>query len=183
MRTHIIGYIASALATGMLLTGCSEENPVTPRDDHDVVTTITLSCVSTTGDTLSFTWQDDDAQGSAPPSRIDTIRLPAHAHFTGNVHVYNSTVNPVADITPSILADANHHQFMFTDSRKLVEFSATDTDANGKPIGLKYSLMTGENGSSTLRVSLYHYENATDKVDNVPGSESDISVEFPLLIE
>lgn len=183
MRAHLLGFVTSMLTVGILLASCSEENPVTPHEDHDVITTITLRCVSTTGDTLSFTWQDDDAEGSAPPSRIDTIRLPAHAHFMGSVHVYNSTVNPVADVTPDILAEADHHQFMFTDSKKLVEFSATDTDANGKPVGLTFRLMTGEKGSSTLSVNLYHYENAADKVANVPGSESDISIEFPVVVE
>lgn len=180
MRIPIIAFALSVLA---LASGCAEKNPVEPTDDHEIITTVRLEFVSATGDTTIAVWQDSDGPGGNDPDRIDTISLMSGVVHTGHVKVYNASVTPAEDLTPSIESEKEQHQFLFRDDSGMLVVLPTDTDALGKPVGLQFTASATASGSGVLKVMLYHYDNASDKVPNSPGSETDISVEFPYVLQ
>lgn len=178
-------YVSSAIILLMTIVanGCTEDNPNQPIDDHELITGVTLSFISVTNDTLQFRWRDIDGRDGILPAVVDTIALAAGTVYAASVRLLATYNSIEEDMTSSILAERNQHQFVVTERHGLLTMTPTDKDQYGKPVGLQSTATTGSTkGYGTLSVILYHYENETDKVPGVPGSEADVSVEFPIVL-
>ena len=179
-------WLASIALCASIATGCSEHGS-DPHDhaDHDVITTIELVLMSsdTTQPTQSIVWEDLDGPGGANPTRIDTIVLRPGATYKGSIALSNRSVSPVEDLTPTIEAERDNHQFFYVLSSGLGALTITDKDSRQLPVGLSFDLaQNGSATSGTLAVQMSHFDNASSKDGTTPSDETDVSVVFPVVV-
>lgn len=182
-RQAALACALSIVATGLI--GCSEHGHDHDHSDHDVVTTVELELISsdTTIDNQVFTWEDLDGPGGANPNRIDTVVLRPGMTYTGRIRVANRSVSPSRDITATIEAERDNHQFFYQLSAGLGTLTITDKDSRQLPVGLTFTVVQGGAASSgTLAMQLSHFDNATSKNGTTPSDETDISVVFPVAV-
>lgn len=151
-------------------------------DDHDheeLITTVKLHFIKN-GVTQTFSFKDLDGAGSGSGGVSDTIRIESDTMYQLNIEVLNESETPAEDITPEILAEATDHQFFYTITGANATHSYNDTDANGRPVGLRNTITTGALSTGTLRVNLKHQPGIKD--GNQSSGESDIDVNFVLII-
>lgn len=179
-------WLASLAVYAIALIGCSEHGS-DPHDhaDHDVITTIELTLTSsdTTQPTQSIIWEDLDGPGGANPTRIDTILLRPGATYKGNITISNRSVTPIEDLTSTIEAERDNHQFFYVLSGGLGALTITDKDSRQLPVGLSFDLVQkGSATSGTLSVQMSHFDNASSKDGTTPSDETDVSVLFPVVV-
>ena len=66
------------VATVLFISGCSDNNVINPPNpnEEELITTVILNFLNlTTGQTLTFEFDDPDGEGGNPPVRFDSIRL------------------------------------------------------------------------------------------------------------
>lgn len=177
-RLIAVGLMFVALFT----VACSESSHDHDHGEHDVVTRITLTLVqSGTTDTLGGTWDDSDGPGGQPPT-IDTLKLSANAVYSGVIRIYNATVTPIEDLTSTIVSEGDQHQFFFRATVDGIVLMPTDQDVKGLPIGQQLRLITGGAGTGSVGIDLSHYEDPSNKDGQTPSDETDISIDFPVVV-
>lgn len=184
-RHSALAYALAIIATGLI--GCSEHGHDHDHDhsDHDVITTVELELTAsdTTIAKQVITWEDLDGPGGANPSRIDTLVLRPGMTYTGRVRLANRSVSPSRDLTTTIEAERDNHQFFYVLSNGLGTLTITDKDSRQLPVGLLFDLVqSGSTTSGTLSVQLSHFDNASSKNGTTPSDETDISVVFPVVV-
>lgn len=182
--------LALAMITAVFsLTGCKDPfHDDHSHDEHDVITTVTLRFVNTadSNDVVTAVWEDIDGIGGANPNRIDSIKLKKAATYACNVSFENRSVTPVVNVTQDIQNDRNYHQVFYDLSSYLGQITVEDLDARNLPVGLRFRMMTPMDASAVpgqLKLSLYHYDNESDKTGTTRGSETDIEVAFPTFVQ
>jgi hypothetical protein len=178
--------LSAAAVAAFFVTACSEHGS-DPHDhaEHDVVTTIELELTAsdTTMGKQVITWEDLDGPGGANPTRIDTVVLRPGISYAGRVRVMNRSVSPVEDLTPTIEAERDNHQFFYQLSDGLGTLTITDKDSRQLPVGLAFALsQSGSAPAGTMSVQLSHFDNATSKNGTTPSDETDVSVVFPVVV-
>lgn len=174
----------ATFASIALIAGCSEDS--NGPDDHgeqEVINRIefeTLEVNSTTRTT--FVWEDADGPGGNNPNRIDTIKLDSAVSYTGTIRMYNTTVNPVIDVTQEIKERLDEHQFFFTVTGGVLTISPGDIDSRGLPVGLTNVIAPARKGAGELTIELSHYDDPADKDGSTRSDETDVSVTFPVLV-
>jgi len=104
-----------------------------------------------------------------------------------HLKLLNTVESPVENITEEVEEEADEHQFFYELSgsgagRITIEYA--DTDGNGLPVGLEYTVTVTAGGADTAtrNVVLSHYDegpkNGVDKSD-----ESDIDINIPVEIQ
>jgi hypothetical protein len=173
---------AGVVSVALLSTSCSESSHDHDHGEHDVVTTITMVLVAEgSTDTLRYTWDDPDGAGGQPPS-IDTIMLAANTVYSAEIRILNDTEVPAEDLTSTIVNEGDQHQFFFRTSIADVALVATDQDVNGLPIGQRLRLTTGAAATGTIGMDLSHYDSPAAKDGQTPSDETDISIDFPAVV-
>lgn len=184
-RMMLMSVLAMTLA--LFGTSCDHlDDPHDHYDDHDAVTTVTLTLVAQgTTDTTRVTWEDLDGIGGTNPSRIDTLFLKPGAIYLGSVQFENRAESPAKNITEEVLDDADEHQVFYAVSDSLGKVTVLDKDGRGLPLGLVFSISTTTTAAAVpgrLTLSLYHYESESSKNGTDPADETDVEVTFPLLV-
>ncbi|MBL7938104.1 MAG: type 1 periplasmic binding fold superfamily protein [Flavobacteriales bacterium] len=191
MKTNL-KYWTYAFLVVTATTACKkDEDPITPAptvNEEEVITTMVLAFAGQVGAAdkeLRFTDADGDG-GGAPVYDLDTLQ--AASSYSVSILLLNATTSPVDTISNEVLAEGVDHQFFFqpTGANMIVTYS--DADANGDPIGLSTTMATGAASVGTLKVTLRHEPDKSGAgvsggdITNA-GGETDIEVEFPLVIE
>lgn len=169
-----------------LFSSCSDDDPDIPNED-EVITDVEVHLEAQTGGhhvTLTFT--DSDGEGGNPPI-ITGGQLQADQRYDAHIKLYNKSVNPAEDITEEILDEADDHQFFFSSDITGLVTSYADEDEDGRPIGLKFSLITNEADEGVWRLILRHEPNKSapgvqDGDITNAGGETDVEIEFPIEI-
>ena len=178
---------------GLLLTitvlgvfSCQKEEPVI-ENEEEVITTLTYTLVSSTGQTAVFYFQDLDGDGgNAPTMTADTLM--ANTTYTGQIVLLNETETPAENISDEVLDEALDHQFFFAPTDSNVTVAYNDSDSLGNPIGLQTTLSTGAAGHGMMSVILRHEPNksaanvSNGVIDNA-GGETDVTVTFSATIQ
>lgn len=175
-------YSTMLVATLLLMAGCDNEDPK-PVNEEEVITTVrvTLTGTGLTPVTLLYKDPDGDA-GSAPAQVTVSGSLKQNSTYSATIQLLNETKTPVEDITEEVEEESAEHLFCFTKSASLnVTITATDQDANGRPIGLTSSWVTGPASQGTVTVALRH-QPGTKNGQCPGGGETDIEVQFGLTI-
>lgn len=176
--------LSAALLVFISVSGCDSTEP----DDHgagdeELITRIQLTLTSSQAPTTSVEATDPDGDGAN--LTIGTLVLKAGVTYTGTIGVFDDVNGE--DIGEEVEEEADEHQFFFIpggQNASRLTVAATDTDSNGLPVGLSFSLQTssGGAGQATLRVILSHFDD--DPKDGVNQSdETDIDVTFPVTIQ
>ncbi len=171
----------------VLLTTCLLVFSSCKKDDHDhheeeLITTIKVSAVPAGGgDALTFYWRDLDGEGGNPPV-IDTIRLSAGIAYQVSLALLNESFNPADDITGEISEESRAHLFIYEPGFGGLSVEITDTDSDGRPLGLQSNWTCGNTASEgDIRILLKH---EADKTASNPGAtgSTDIDITMPVVI-
>ena len=192
-------------ATAMFLVSCSNDDNG-PVNEEEVITTVTTTLTTVDGQMITLTSKDldgvdgpnapeftatRDLDGDGPnaPVIIPSGNLAANTIYSGAVTFLNETQFPAEDITVEVEEEGVDHQVFYQLPAGLgtITYTDTDLDLNGKPIGLTFTLTTGNAGPGDLKVTLIHLPNksaegvATGDITNAGGA-TDADVSFPVNI-
>ncbi|MBC7440811.1 MAG: type 1 periplasmic binding fold superfamily protein [Flavobacterium sp.] len=181
-----LGVFAVAVFAIISLNGCSKNDPQ-PINEDELLTSITTT-LKNGNQTITLEYKDLDGDGPYKPIFNVSGTLKAATNYTGTVTFLNETTNPVGNITEEILAEGVDHQLFLQAPSAIGTFAYADQDANGKPIGLQFTLTTGAVTTGNLTVILRHEPNksgagvATGDITNAGGA-TDASVTYPIVVE
>jgi hypothetical protein len=173
-------------------TSCSDDDDAPlPVNEEEVITTMTVTLAEvggTTTETISVT--DDDGDGpNQPVISPATLELDANTEYAGSIEFLNELETPVEDITAEVAEEDEEHQVFYVPSSSVnITVAYNDQDANGNPLGLDFTLTTGDASGGTLTVTLIHepIKDAAGVSDGDPtnaGGETDIQESFPVSIQ
>lgn len=166
------------------LISCNNDDK--PVNEEEVITTVTTTL--TNGSNV-ITLKSRDLDGDGPNAPVVTVssNLKANTVYTGAVTFLNETVTPADDITVEVQEEGDEHQLFFQAPSALGTFAYTDADANGKPIGLAFTLTTKSATTGNLVVTLRHLPNksasgvATGDITNAGGA-TDAAITYPVVV-
>lgn len=179
--------VKTVLALGMLAlitTSCSsdDDNPIAV-DEEEVITTMNVFLISA-GSTVKLQSIDLDGDGPNPPEINFLGNLNANTTYAGTIELLNETETPADVISEEVKEEGVEHQFFFTSLGAINSVTYTDQDGNGNPIGLSFTLDTGESGNGTLQITLRHEpKKPNDGSLADAGGETDIAQTFTVLVE
>ena len=194
MKTNRI-ILAIAMAAAASLTDCKQEEEPNrpsgggPPNEEELITTLilTFADIADPSQTYELRFTDSDGDGGAAAVlHIDT--LPAGRTFGLLVGLLDESVNPADTVTHEVQAEDEEHQFFFQVSGAAMTVAYADQDANGQPVGVLNTAITGASSTGTITVTLRHEPNkgapgvAAGDITNA-GGETDIEVTFPLVIQ
>ncbi len=165
-----------------LILGCKKpkNEPFVPNpdDDHELITSLTLTFIDAAGVLPSVTasFRDIDGPGGNDPVQFDTIRLNSSTTYTVQMNLANESVNPTVDVTSEILQAGNEHFFCITPSNQNIAITLTDSDGTF-PIGLQSQWITSSVGTGTVQVKLKHQTGGTKDGTCTPGG-TDVEINF-----
>lgn len=166
-------------------TSCSNDDA--PVNEEEVITTVTTTLVGG-GQTITLTSRDLDGDGPNAPVVTVSGNLTAGTTYTGSTTFLNELESPAEDITVEVEEEGADHQVFYQLPSSIGTVTYTDTDANGRPIGLNFTLVTGTSGSTgTLTVTLRHLPNKTASgvsggdITNA-GGNTDAAVSFSVAV-
>jgi len=169
------------------LTSCEKEDPEVPNEEELITTLVYTLTPDAGGTAVEFRFTDLDGDGGNAPV-ITNGTLAANTTYSGAVMFLNETETPAENITEEVAEEAKEHQVFFTVSGANATVSYSDADADGNPIGLASSLVTGAASSGTLSVVLRHEPNksaagVSDGDITNAGGETDIEVTFDVTVQ
>ncbi len=187
MKTAIWILVLAALYFSVFLNGCKEDNPA-PINEEELITTLRLTFTPTAGAAAILQWQDLDGSGGNFPV-ITTDTLSANVAYAVTVEILNESVIPVDTITTEIQEEGEVHQFFFQpDSALNLDFTYSDLDDGGHPIGLISVAQSGTASTGALTVTLRHepdkHAAGVEDGDIInAGGDTDIEVTFDVVIQ
>ena len=170
--------------TTLTLASCSNDD--SPVNEEEVITTVTTTLTGG-GQVITLTSRDLDGDGPNAPTVTVSGNLTANTTYAGEVSFLNETVNPAEDITVEVEEEGVDHQVFYQLPTALGTVAYTDLDLNGKPIGLAFTLTTGNAGTGNLTVTLRHLPNksatgvAAGDITNAGGA-TDALVTYPVTV-
>lgn len=152
------------LIAGALLAGCKRDedetpvpSPPPPANEEELITTVVLTFTDTenAADVYELRYTDLDGPGGADPV-LNAVPLPAGRSYALAVRFLNETESPAEEITTEVANEGAEHQVFFQVNGAPLTISYSDTDVNGRPIGLANMAITGAPGTGSLTVTLRH---------------------------
>lgn len=177
--------IALLVIPVLFSTSCSNDDA--PVNEEEVITTVRTTLTGG-GQVITLTSRDLDGDGPNAPVVTVSGNLVAGTTYTGSTEFLNELENPAEDITVEVEEEGADHQVFYQLPSSIGTVTYTDTDANGKPIGLNFTLVAGTSGSTgTLTVTLKHLPNKTatgvaaGDITNA-GGNTDAAVTFSVAV-
>lgn len=177
---------STIILISMFFFSACEDKVVTPPNEEELITTLTVRLIPPGGPEATLLFRDLDGDGGASPI-IEVDTLTAGVVYAGSVTLTNESVTPVVDITEEVADEADEHQFFYALDGVDATLSYTDQDADGNPVGITFSLVTGAAGAGTMTVILRHLPDkfaagvSQGDIANA-GGETDIEVTFPVIV-
>lgn len=151
--------IALLVIPAIFSTSCSNDDA--PVNEEEVITTVRTTLTGG-GQVITLTSRDLDGDGPNAPVVTVSGNLVAGTTYTGSTEFLNELEDPAEDITIEVQEEGADHQVFYQLPSSIGTVTYTDTDANGRPIGLNFTLVAGTSGSTgTLTVTLRHLPNKT----------------------
>jgi hypothetical protein len=177
--------IAFFVIPTLFSTSCSNDDA--PVNEEEVITTVTTT-LSGGGQIITLTSRDLDGDGPNAPVVSVSGNLVAGRTYSGSTTFLNELENPVEDITGEVEEEGADHQVFYQLPSSIGTVTYSDTDTNGRPVGLNFTLVAGTAGSTgTLTVTLRHLPNKTasgvssGNITNA-GGNTDAAVTFSLAV-
>jgi hypothetical protein len=179
--------IALLVIPVLFSTAC--DNDDAPVNEEEVITTVRVTLIGG-GQTIVLESKDLDGDGPNAPvlTPIGGATLVAGTTYTGTTTFLNELTNPVDNITEEVEEEGADHQVFYQLPPSIGTVTYTDVDANGRPVGLNFTLVAGNSGSTgTLTVTLRHLPNKTASgvsggdITNA-GGNTDAAVTFSVAV-
>ncbi len=179
-----------ALSGVTFLPACDKDDDPVDENEEELITTVTLTLIGTSGPVV-FTYVDLDGDGGTAPT-IQGNALSPNRTYAYTLSFLNATEAPAEDITVEVREEGTDHQVFFQPSSGLnltaaYSTAAGEVDANSRPIGLAGTMTTGATSTGNLKVILRHEPNkgaagvSNGDITNADG-ETDVEVDFPVTI-
>lgn len=192
-RMEMYLVLTATVAVSTILNGCQEPsgtvNSVASQTLgggaglNEEITTFTVRLTPVGGGAVvSATSEDLDGVNGPLPTTLQTLTLKAGTAYTGTFEALNKLASPPEDVIEAdVFPERDVHQFFFAPDARLT-VSNLDTDTNGLPFGLNFTLSVtgGGGGTSLLRVELRHWE---DGGKPASAFTRDVVAPFPVNIE
>ena len=172
------------LAVGALVLSACDTDPGDDAGENELITRVTLTMTPQGGGAAATAeYRDANGDGLIQAGEFSTLTLRAGTTYTGAIAFFDGS----EDVTVEVRAESDEHQVVYTAGGAAagrLTVTATDRDANGKPIGLATTaaVTAGAAASGTLRAVLYHYEAVSAKQAGVPGNDADFDGTFPVAL-
>lgn len=154
--------IFSIALTALFISCSDDDSNAVPVNEEEVITTVKASFTPQGGgDAVLLTSRDLDGDGpTAPVTTVSGPFISGKTYF-GTVQFLNETTTPAGNITEEIQEEGDEHQIFFVQTGgSLGTFTYTDTDVNGKPVGLNFTYNAATTAASgQLRIVLIHEPN------------------------
>ena len=177
--------IALLVIPVLFSTSCSNDDA--PVNEEEVITTVRTTLTGG-GQVITLTSRDLDGDGPNAPVVTVSGNLVAGTTYTGSTEFLNELKDPAEDITIEVQEEGADHQVFYQLPSSIGTVTYTDTDANGRPIGLNFTLVAGTSGTTgTLTVTLRHLPNKTatgvaaGDITNA-GGNTDAAVTFSVAV-
>jgi len=179
-----IKLLAILFISSLTFTACSGNDDDHSGDDHSEEELITTVTYTLTGpNTVVMTFTDLDGDGGAAPTITVSGDFVANSSYTGSLVLLNETESPAENITAEISAEADEHEFFFTNTIGLI-ISKTDVDSGNNPLGLSTTVDTGSAGTGSLTVVLKHEPKKPNNGTVADaGGETDVEVTFDVTVQ
>ncbi|MBW8241544.1 type 1 periplasmic binding fold superfamily protein [Muricauda oceani] len=184
MKTIKILSLLTVAATTFMACSSDDDAPE-PVNEEETITTMTVSLVAPGGGT-TVTLQSRDLDGDGPNAPDVTVsgNLAANTTYTGSVVFLNETESPAEDITEEVEEEDEEHQVFYIPTGNITDITYDDEDGDGNPLGLAFTLETGDAGNATLAVTLIHEpKKPNDGTLADAGGEPDFTETFQITIE
>ena len=169
-----------------LLISCSDDDDdIPPVNEEELITTMTITLVPDVGGT-NVILKTVDLDGDGPNLPEITVSGPMTSGITymGSIELLNETEDPAEDITEEVEEEAEEHQFFYTVGPALdASTEYKNFDADGHPLGTKFSLDAGDASAGRLTFTLRHEPKKPNDGLIDAGGETDISATFNVTIE
>lgn len=169
----------------LFAVSCSDddENPEAV-DEEEVITTMNVTLVAAGAQSITLQSRDLDGDGPNAPEISVSGNLSANSTYTGSIELLNETETPTEDITAEVKEEDDEHQFFFTGSGAITGVEYADQDEDGNPVGIDFTLTTGDAGSGSLQITLRHEpKKPNDGSLGDAGGETDIAQSFSVTVE
>lgn len=178
--------LALALLTVFTFSSCNNDDPEAVNEE-EVITTVTTTLTAGSS-VITLTSRDLDGDGPNAPVVTVSGDLKINTTYNGATTFLNETVKPADDITAEVKEEGEDHQLFYQAPAAVGTFTYGDTDKNGKPIGLTFTLKTGPTATTgNITVVLRHLPAksatgvAAGDITNAGGA-TDASVTFPVKV-
>jgi hypothetical protein len=176
--------VLGLLAAGLLTVSCSnDDDDPEVINDEEVITTMNVTLTAASG---NITLQSQDLDGDGPNAPVIDIsgNLAANTTYSGSIELLNETESPAEDITEEVAEEDDEHQFFFLASGAVTGTDYADADGDGNPLGILFTLTTGDAGNGTLQITLRHEpKKPNDGSLSDAGGETDIAQTFNVVIQ
>lgn len=179
-----IKLLAILFISSLTFTACNDDDDHMGDDhDHEEELITTVRYTLTGPNTVVMTFTDLDGDGGAAPTITVSGDLVANSSYTGVMQLFNETESPAENITAEISAEADEHEFFFTNTLGLT-INKTDVDSGNNPLGLSTTVNTGAAGTGTLTVVLKHEPKKPNNGTVADaGGETDVEVTFNVTVQ
>jgi hypothetical protein len=190
MKSKLL-YLLALLACAAITFQCSDDDDPELVNEEEVITTMIVTLVEqgTSGSPIILRSQDLDGDGPGAPVITVSGPFSSNTTYDGDITVLNETESPVEDVTVEIEGERDEHQFFFLLSGTIdVDIDYTDGGGAGGPVGLTFSLTTGEASTGTLTIVLRHEPDkdapgVSDGDITNAGGETDIEQTFSIEVQ
>jgi hypothetical protein len=185
-----IKFLSMMAIAALTFNSCSNDDDAPePVNEEEVITTVIVTLTPQgSGSTVTLTSQDLDGDGPNAPVVTVTGPLNNNSVYNGSVQFLNELENPVEDITEEVAEEDDEHQVFFSVTGGVGTITYTDSDANGNPLGLAFTLSTSATATNgIMTVTLRHEPNkdaagvSEGDITNA-GGETDIEVSFNVVV-
>ncbi|ADY29830.1 hypothetical protein [Cellulophaga lytica] len=178
---------ASLIAlSSIALISCSDDDDAPEAiNDEEVITTVIIELTPQAGGTAVTLMSKDDDGTNGPNAPVVTVEnLAANTTYNGTITLLNETESPAEDITLEVEEEDDEHQFFYTVSGAISGTEYTDIDEDGNPVGITFTLSTGDAGAATLGVTLRHEpKKPNDGTTADAGGATDVEQTFSFDVE
>ncbi|WP_276168783.1 type 1 periplasmic binding fold superfamily protein [Zobellia alginiliquefaciens] len=183
-----IKLLTALLVAGTLFVSCSDDDDNTPEivNEEELITTVTVTLAPEgNGDDITLQLQDLDGDGSDKPVYTVSGSLAANMVYDGSIVLWNETESPAENITEEVEEEGDEHQFFYSVGTGLdLTTEYADLDEDGNPIGIEFTVTTGEASTGTLTFTLRHEPSKPNDGSLADaGGETDVEASFDIEIE
>ncbi len=170
-----------------ILTACENDDD-TIKDCQEVITTIQYTLTPNSGGTpIILKYLDLDGDGGNTPTISEGV-LNTNQTYLGTLELLDESSSNIENISQEILEETQDHQLFFISSISDLNVAYNDQDINGKPLGIKSILTTGNESFGSLKIILLQEpdkfsDGVSEGIIDNAGGETVMEISFPITVQ